>query len=108
METDYLLVITTTSSKEEAEIIADLMVSKRLAACVQVEGPLTSVYWWKGKPEKDQEWKCSFKTSQLKYSQLEQAIKENHSYDTPEIIALPIVMGSTEYLDWMKTELEAE
>ncbi len=108
METDYLLVITTTASKEDAEKMAALMVSKRLAACVQVEGPLTSVYWWKGKAEKDQEWKCSFKTSKSKYSQLEQVIKDNHSYDTPEIVALPIVAGSPDYLDWMKTELESK
>ncbi len=108
METDYLLVITTTTSREDAEKIAALMVKERLAACAQIEGPLISTYWWKGKAEKDQEWKCSFKTSKSKYSRLEQAIKDVHSYDTPEIIVLPILAGSSDYLDWMKAELNAE
>ncbi len=106
MEAAFLMVITTTDSVEDANRIADAVVKKRLVACAQVEGPMISTYWWEGKVEQGQEWKCSMKTSTALYSDLEAELTRVHTYDTPEIIAIPIVQGSREYLAWMADELE--
>ncbi len=105
METNFFQVATTTANKDDAEKLARMMVDKGLAACAQVEGPMTSFYWWQGKVENDQEWKCSFKTSKERYQELEDEIRMSHPYDTPEIIVLPVIGGSEEYLTWLKTEL---
>ena len=106
MEQDYLLVVTTTEQQQEAEQLAAIIVGKRLSACAQVEGPITSTYWWEGKVESAIEWKCSFKTSTKVYKALEEAIKKHHTYDTPEILAFPIADGSEEYLKWLEAELQ--
>jgi periplasmic divalent cation tolerance protein len=103
---DYLLVVTTTETKEEAQEIAAALVEKRLAGCVQVVGPITSTYWWQDQVESGEEWLCFIKSSQRVYSELEAAINEVHPYDTPEIIATPIVAGSQAYLTWLGTELK--
>ncbi len=107
MKNRNYLVITTSSNKEEVQKLAETMVQKRLAACAQVEGPITSTYWWKGKVEKDEEWKCSFKTSEALYPELERLLKHEHSYDVPEIIAIPIVEGNNDYLSWLAKELKS-
>lgn len=99
----YLQVFTTVSNKEEAQKIADLILNKRLAGCVQIH-PITSSYWWKEKIETNEEWFCIFKTREELYEELEKVIKEIHSYETPEIIATPIVNGSLDYLKWLKKE----
>ncbi len=104
--TDYILVQTTTDSQQAAEKIALKITELRLSACAQIEGPITSVYKWKGKLEKEIEWKCTFKTSGKLFRKLETKLKEIHSYETPEIVAIPILEGSDEYLSWMKNELE--
>lgn len=102
---DYCLVITTTDSRQEAEELSFRITEARLSACSQIEGPITSVYWWQGELEKGEEWKCTFKTSMVKYEELERKLNEIHSYDTPEIIVIPITKGSKAYLDWMGEEL---
>jgi Uncharacterized protein involved in tolerance to divalent cations len=93
--------MTTTETKEEAEKIAQYLVEQKLAACVQITGPITSIYRWKGKVENAQEWLCLIKTRDDLYNKVEAAIKKLHSYETPEIIAVPIIKGSTEYLSWL-------
>ena len=103
--TDYIQVSTTTGDEENAGRIAGEMVNKRLAACVQVIGPITSTYWWKGKIEREKEWLCLMKTRRDLYEPLEKAIKAVHPYEEPEIIAVPIVEGSQGYLDWMDGEV---
>ncbi len=72
---------------------------------MQIVGPITSTYWWKGSIETAEEWLCLIKTSQNLYADLEKAIKEMHPYETPEIIAIPILTGSSDYLQWLENEL---
>ncbi|MGA2781607.1 MAG: divalent-cation tolerance protein CutA [Smithella sp.] len=97
----YIQVTTTTETKEQAQKIAQYLVEQKIAACVQITGPITSIYRWKGKVENTQEWLCLIKTQDDLYNKVEAAIKSQHSYETPEIIALPIVKGSKEYLNWL-------
>jgi periplasmic divalent cation tolerance protein len=101
MATEHLQVQTTAGSEEEAERIAAALVERRLAACVQVIGPISSHYRWQGEVEREREWLCLAKTSAAHYSELEAAIQELHSYEEPEIVATPIVTGSAGYLDWL-------
>lgn len=93
--------MTTAGSEEEAGRIASLLVERRLAACVQVIGPVTSRYRWQGGVEEASEWQCLVKTTRAAYEQVEAAIREAHSYDEPEIVAMPIVAGSAGYLAWI-------
>jgi periplasmic divalent cation tolerance protein len=102
--TDFIQVSTTTGKKEDAEKISHEVVNKRLAACVQIAGPITSRYWWKDAVEDAEEWLLLIKTSKDLYPGLEEAIKKIHPYDVPEIIAVPVVAGSTDYLNWIKRE----
>jgi len=101
---DFIQVMTALDSKEHAQNIAETVVGKRLAACAQVLGPITSTYWWQGAMETAEEWLCIMKTRQDLYPQLEQAIREHHRYDEPEILAMPVVAGSKSYLDWVVSE----
>ena len=87
----YIQVFTTTETKEEAEKIAQYLVEQKLAACVQITGPIASTYRWKGKVENAQEWLCVIKTREDLYDKVEKSIKKLHSYETPEIIAVPIL-----------------
>jgi periplasmic divalent cation tolerance protein len=98
---DYLQVQTATGSAEEAERIGAALVERRLAACVQVAGPIASRYRWQGEVETAREWICLAKTEASRYPELEAAIRELHSYEEPEIVATPIVAGSGGYLAWL-------
>src|SRR4051794_39338550 len=98
---DYLQVLTTVASEEEAGKIAELLVERKLAACVQVVGPVVSRYRWEGEVEEGREWQCLAKTTGVAYEAVEEAIREVHSYDEPEIVATPIVAGSSGYLAWI-------
>jgi periplasmic divalent cation tolerance protein len=102
----YLQITTTIETKEQAQTIAKHLVEAKLAACVQIVGPITSIYRWKGKVENAPEWLCLIKTQDNLYSKVEAAIKSHHPYETPEIIAVPIVKGSKEYLQWISEETE--
>jgi periplasmic divalent cation tolerance protein len=103
--TEAIQVVTTTGSQEEAEKIAQVLVTRRLAACVQVAGPIASTYHWQGKLETNQEWLCVIKSLQSHYQALEAAIRELHSYDVPEILAFGVVGGNLDYLNWLAAEL---
>jgi len=94
--------MTTAGSEQEAGRIAALLVERRLAACVQVVGPVVSRYRWQGAVEEEREWQCLAKTTLAAYGAVEAAIREAHSYDEPEIIATPIVAGSAGYLAWIE------
>jgi periplasmic divalent cation tolerance protein len=102
----YIQVTTTTEARQEAHTIAQYLVEAGLAACVQIAGPITSIYRWNGKVENTQEWLCMIKTQDDLYNKVEAAIKSLHPYETPEIIAVPIIKGSKEYLNWIDEELE--
>lgn len=99
---DYLLVTTTTEARAEAEAIAERLVRSDLAACVQVLGPMTSIYRWEGEVARAEEWLVLAKTTAERWPQVEAAIAEMHSYEVPEIIALPIAAGSEAYLGWLR------
>jgi periplasmic divalent cation tolerance protein len=99
-----LIVFTTAPTREGAIRIAGALVERRLAACVQVSGPITSVYCWQGMTENAAEWLCLVKTRQERYDEVERTIRELHSYETPEIVATPIVAGSPAYLQWLNDE----
>jgi periplasmic divalent cation tolerance protein len=103
----YIQVITTTANKEDAAKIAAALVEKRLAACVQIVGPVHSIYRWEGKVEQAEEWQCLIKSRQDLFFAVEQVIKNIHPYEIPEIIALTIVAGSADYLQWLRDEIKA-
>jgi periplasmic divalent cation tolerance protein len=97
----YIQVFFTTDKREEADTLSRLLVEKRLAACVQVVGPITSTYRWKGKMEQAEEWLCIAKSREGLFKELERVVIENHSYDVPEILATPVTAGSKPYLKWL-------
>ena len=94
LEAQYLQVQTTTDSRAEAMELSRAAVESRLAACAQVAGPVASVYWWDGELERAEEWLVLLKLPADRYDELAAFITERHSYDEPEIVALPIVTGS--------------
>jgi periplasmic divalent cation tolerance protein len=103
---DYLLVVTAIEKRTGAEKIATVLVEKRLAACVQIVGPIVSTYWWKGTIETAEEWLCIIKSTKALYEELEKAIEEMHPYEIPELFALPVVAGSNDYLKWLSSEVK--
>lgn len=104
----WLTVLTTTDAPEKAEALARGAVEARAAACAQITGPVTSVYRWKGAVETASEWQVLFKTTGARYDALEAYLLAAHDYDTPEIIATPVVRGSADYLRWVEEETVAE
>jgi periplasmic divalent cation tolerance protein len=105
---DFVQVVTTTDSEDAAELLARGIVGARLAACVQIVGPIKSLYWWQGELEEAREWQLIAKTTSDRFPQLEAHIKENHSYETPEITVTEIPGGSREYLDWISAETRTD
>src|ERR1700722_8104431 len=105
--TDKIVVLTTCASDEEAARIARAVVEKRLAACVSVMPAVRSFYRWKGVIEDDQESLMVIKSSRALFDQLRVEIEKLHSYELPEVIAVPIVDGSEGYLEWLDRELAA-
>ncbi|MEM1524562.1 MAG: divalent-cation tolerance protein CutA [Nitrososphaerales archaeon] len=103
---EYIHVVATMSNKNEAERIAKLLLEKRVAGCVQIIGPIISMYWWKGKIERAEEWLCLIKSRLNLYNELESLIRENHSYEIPEILAMPIIKGNNDYIKWLNNELK--
>ena len=102
--TEFLVVITTTETRDEALAIAREVVRTRVAACAQVRGPLTSVFRWEGAVEEADEHLCVMKTTSNAYKDLERVIRSLHPYEVPEILALPVETGGRDYLDWVRAE----
>lgn len=100
MTTSYCVILSTAGNKDEAEHLAELLVSRQLAACVQIVNIL-STYIWQGKFTKEAEYLLVIKTAAHLYSEVETIILENHSYEVPEIIQIPIVQGLPAYLTWI-------
>jgi periplasmic divalent cation tolerance protein len=105
--TDAIQIVTTTAQQSDAQKIATALVEQRLAACVQISGPITSTYRWQGEVESAQEWICTIKTRRDLYDEVEQVIRQLHPYEQPEILATPIVAGSAGYLQWLDEEVKA-
>ena len=99
---EAIVVFMTAGNREEAERLAQSLVSKRLAACVQILPEMQSIYWWQGQVENAREIPILAKTVQSKFAELEREVRSLHSYETPEIIALPITDASAPYLEWLK------
>lgn|SRR5690554_2961967 len=107
MESTKLLVLTNLPDRAAAERIADLVIERRLAACVNILAPCRSVYRWKEAVQHDEEHPMLIKTTAERYPALEQAIRGAHPYELPEIIAVPIERGLPAYLDWVAAETQA-
>ncbi len=105
--TEYIQVLTTVEHKTDAEKIAKSLVEKRLAACVQILGPLTSYYHWQGKLDSANEYLCLIKSRNDLFAGLEAEIISMHPYEVPEILAMPITKGGKDYLNWLAAELKA-
>ena len=101
MSADAIMVLMTAGSREEAVRLADIVVVARLAACVQILPEVESVYHWQGNIERAPEVLLLAKTTQANFAALEVAVRSLHSYETPEIIALPIIAASAPYLEWL-------
>ena len=99
----YIQVITTISAKSGAERIAKALIDKKLAACVQIAGPIKSIYRWKDRIETAREWVCVIKAKSCLYKKVETEIKKLHPYEIPEIIAMPITAANKDYLKWIKS-----
>lgn len=104
--TDKLLVLTTAGSEGEAHKIAQMLVERRLAACVNIVPRIQSVYRWEGRVEEAEEYLLLIKTARSREEQVCAAIRELHSYDLPECIAIPIDGGSADYLNWLSDSVE--
>ena len=98
---DFIVILVTASSEEEAKKIAQSLVDKRLAACVNIIKNVYSLFWWQGKIDSAKEVLLVIKTRKALAAKLIKKIKSLHSYEVPEIIALPIVSGNKEYLEWI-------
>jgi periplasmic divalent cation tolerance protein len=102
--TDAVLILTTVPDDARAESLATTLVEERLAACVNIHGPMTSIYRWKGELERDAERQLIIKTTRDRVPALEARIKSLHSYELPEFVIVPIEGGSGAYLDWVRRE----
>jgi periplasmic divalent cation tolerance protein len=103
---EFLQVTTTTGTRHDAEKLAGELVSRRLAGCVQVSGPIASTYRWQGQTETSEEWMCTIKTGRVQFAAIQQLIDEIHPYEVPELIASPVVGASEKYLAWLREQLE--
>lgn len=101
-----IMVMLTAGSREEAARLAEMLVGARLAACVQILPEMESVYHWKGEVRRDPEFLLLAKTAEARFTLLEREVRALHSYETPEIIALPITAASAPYLEWLTGTLK--
>ncbi|MGD1073745.1 MAG: divalent-cation tolerance protein CutA [Bryobacteraceae bacterium] len=104
--TNNIVVLSTCGAAEEAERIARQLLEARLAACVNVITQIRSFYWWQGKVEDSSEYLLVIKTSRDLFEPLRTLLESAHSYELPEVLALPVVAGSPNYLSWLEGELE--
>ena len=102
----YIIVFMTASTKEEAAKIVRALLEERLIACANIMDPVSSFFWWQEKIEEEKEALVIMKSHEILFKKLSQRVTELHSYEVPELLALPIVNGSPSYLDWMKACLE--
>jgi len=106
MRAEAIQVVTTTAEKKDAETLAQAVLDKRLAACVQIGGPIESRYWWNNRLETASEWTVTIKTRRDLYKPLEKLLLQLHPYDQPEIMATALVEVSAGYLKWLCEQVE--
>ncbi len=102
----YNVVMITASSKDEALKIVRQLLDDRLIACANIVGPVSSLFWWKGKIDEATEFLVFMKSREELFQTLSERVKKLHSYEVPEIIALPIIAGSPSYLKWLDDSLK--
>jgi periplasmic divalent cation tolerance protein len=101
LEPSFIVVILTTGSKEEAEKITRQLLDNKLIACGNIVGPIVSLFHWSGKIESSEEYLILMKSRADLFEKLTEMVKSLHSYEVPEIIAVPVVKGSSDYLEWV-------
>lgn len=103
-----IAVFITAPNDQEASRLAELLIDRKLAACVQILPPMESVYRWQGKVERQAEILLIAKTVVSKFAELEREVRAVHSYDTPEVVAVPFAAGSEKYLQWLSDSVRAD
>jgi periplasmic divalent cation tolerance protein len=101
---DVILILTTTPDRETAERIASSLLEEKLAACVNIVSGLSSMYWWKGKIQHDEEFMLFIKSTASRFEEIRERVVRLHPYELPELIALPIMLGLDRYLAWVQAE----
>lgn len=102
----HVIVYITASDAREANDLAEVLLKERLAACANVVESVKSIYWWKGKVERSDESLIILKTTERKFDELAARARELHTYENPEIVAVPILKGSSDYLGWIDGEVD--
>jgi periplasmic divalent cation tolerance protein len=103
--TDKIVVMSTCGSSEEAQRLARALVAQRAAACVNIVAPVRSIYRWNGRIEDAEEWLLIAKTSRASFDRLRTILEAAHSYELPEVLAIPVIAGSPNYLQWLENEV---
>ena len=103
---ENIIVFVTCADKKEAKKISSALVANRLAACVNIAGNIESVFWWQGKVDSSSEVLLMAKSLKNKFAKITKLVKSLHSYEVPEIIALPVIMGDKKYLGWIKESVK--
>lgn len=104
--TEYIIVLITAASEQEAAMIGQAVIRERLAACTNIIRSVRSIYRWQGRIEDGQEVLMILKTKQVLFERLQKRVKELHSYSVPEIIAIPVIEGDAQYLNWLGQETD--
>lgn len=104
----FIVVFMTASDRVEAEKIVRNLLEERLIACANIVGPVSSLFWWKGKIDKASEFLVIMKSEKKFFKRLSERVREIHSYEVPELITMPIIEGLPSYLDWLKGSLRGE
>lgn len=104
---EFVQITTSTGTRDNADRIALELVERRLAACVQIAGPIASTFRWQGKVETAEEWLCIAKSEKGQLGAIEKLLAELHPYEVPELIATPIVGGGAAYLKWLGEQLQS-
>ncbi|MDD3469285.1 MAG: divalent-cation tolerance protein CutA [Thermoguttaceae bacterium] len=108
MNTNYVMIVTTVPTENDARRIAEQLVTERLAACAQMDGPIQSIYHWDEQIQHDSEFRLSVKTSSSRIGEVFTAIRSLHPYQVPQLVAFPICAGSVDYLDWMESSIQTD
>ena len=101
----FIQITITVGTREEGQQLVHNLVENRLIACGQIVGPIQSTYWWKGKIETAQEWMCLAKSKEEKFAEIVRQVRRMHSYEVPEIIAVPLIAVDADYSHWLEEEL---
>ena len=106
MSGNYIVVLVTVDSEEQAKRICDVLLQRKLIACANIVKDVQSFFWWKGKVDQSSELMVIMKSRSELLEEIIRLVKENHSYDVPEVVALPIVGGNPDYLRWIDESVE--